>query len=169
MLTASPHAEATLPQFFTRNRVAGRLKCSAATTTTRISGSGERTTAMSTQSGLDVEGPRGFSAFSGIPISDWCPNVKVSRPPNPAISKLYRISSFSALSLVGQEFENSGLVNCQIAELAPTLHHFREKSLGERKNLTDSNGNIWSRGRDLNSRPADYESAALPLSYLGPH
>ena len=25
----------------------------------------------------------------------------------------------------------------------------------------------WSRGRDLNSRPADYESAALPLSYLG--
>src|SRR5437762_10608378 len=27
---------------------------------------------------------------------------------------------------------------------------------------------IWSRGRELNSRPADYESAALPLSYLGP-
>ena len=26
----------------------------------------------------------------------------------------------------------------------------------------------WSRGRELNSRPADYESAALPLSYLGP-
>src|SRR5882672_9345604 len=26
---------------------------------------------------------------------------------------------------------------------------------------------IWSRGRELNSRPADYESAALPLSYLG--
>ena len=25
----------------------------------------------------------------------------------------------------------------------------------------------WSRGRELNSRPADYESAALPLSYLG--
>src|SRR5262249_32947984 len=25
----------------------------------------------------------------------------------------------------------------------------------------------WSRGRDLNPRPADYESAALPLSYLG--
>jgi hypothetical protein len=27
---------------------------------------------------------------------------------------------------------------------------------------------VWSRGRELNSRPADYESAALPLSYLGP-
>jgi hypothetical protein len=26
---------------------------------------------------------------------------------------------------------------------------------------------IWSRERELNSRPADYESAALPLSYLG--
>ena len=26
---------------------------------------------------------------------------------------------------------------------------------------------FWSRGRELNSRPADYESAALPLSYLG--
>ena len=25
----------------------------------------------------------------------------------------------------------------------------------------------WSRRRDLNSRPADYESAALPLSYIG--
>jgi hypothetical protein len=29
-------------------------------------------------------------------------------------------------------------------------------------------GKEWSRGRELNSRPADYESAALPLSYLGP-
>lgn len=26
---------------------------------------------------------------------------------------------------------------------------------------------IWSRRGDLNSRPADYESAALPLSYVG--
>lgn len=26
---------------------------------------------------------------------------------------------------------------------------------------------IWSRGRELNSRPVDYESAAQPLSYLG--
>ena len=25
----------------------------------------------------------------------------------------------------------------------------------------------WSRRRDLNPRPADYESAALPLSYTG--
>src|SRR6266478_261019 len=25
----------------------------------------------------------------------------------------------------------------------------------------------WSRGRELNSRPDDYESSALPLSYLG--
>jgi hypothetical protein len=32
----------------------------------------------------------------------------------------------------------------------------------------DLEGRKWSRGRDLNSRPADYESAALPLSYLGP-
>src|SRR5437879_6168985 len=28
-------------------------------------------------------------------------------------------------------------------------------------------GRGWSRGRDLNPRPADYESAALPLSYPG--
>src|SRR5260370_10508859 len=27
---------------------------------------------------------------------------------------------------------------------------------------------IWSRAWELNPRPADYESAALPLSYLGP-
>src|SRR5437667_10221810 len=27
--------------------------------------------------------------------------------------------------------------------------------------------NIWSREWELNPRPADYESAALPLSYLG--
>jgi hypothetical protein len=28
--------------------------------------------------------------------------------------------------------------------------------------------NEWSREWELNPRPADYESAALPLSYLGP-
>ncbi len=28
-------------------------------------------------------------------------------------------------------------------------------------------GSEWSRRRDLNPRPADYESAALPLSYTG--
>jgi hypothetical protein len=33
--------------------------------------------------------------------------------------------------------------------------------------LIDSQRKNWSRGRELNSRPADYESAALPLSYLG--
>jgi hypothetical protein len=27
---------------------------------------------------------------------------------------------------------------------------------------------FWSREWELNPRPADYESAALPLSYLGP-
>ncbi len=30
-----------------------------------------------------------------------------------------------------------------------------------------SSGEFWSRRRDLNPRPADYESAALPLSYTG--
>src|SRR5438128_5606921 len=29
-------------------------------------------------------------------------------------------------------------------------------------------GRNWSREWELNPRPADYESAALPLSYLGP-
>jgi hypothetical protein len=28
---------------------------------------------------------------------------------------------------------------------------------------------LWSRRWDLNPRPADYESAALPLSYAGPY
>src|SRR5258708_29201534 len=36
-----------------------------------------------------------------------------------------------------------------------------------RANQLNLQGKIWSRGRELNSRPADYESAALPLSYLG--
>src|SRR6267378_5012760 len=31
-----------------------------------------------------------------------------------------------------------------------------------------STRNYWSREWELNPRPADYESAALPLSYLGP-
>jgi len=35
---------------------------------------------------------------------------------------------------------------------------------GERPGSTRKD---WSRGRDLNPRPADYESAALPLSYPG--
>jgi hypothetical protein len=30
-------------------------------------------------------------------------------------------------------------------------------------------GKCWSREWELNPRPADYESAALPLSYLGPY
>src|SRR5215472_325771 len=33
--------------------------------------------------------------------------------------------------------------------------------------LSRSVSKRWSRGRDSNPRPADYESAALPLSYLG--
>ena len=37
-----------------------------------------------------------------------------------------------------------------------------------RSKLSGSISIGWSRGRDLNPRPADYESAALPLSYLGP-
>ena len=55
-----------------------------------------------------------------------------------------------------------------ICQFAPTLNHLRAGSWGDRKKLADSKGNEWSRGRELNSRPADYESAALPLSYLGP-
>src|SRR5580692_8400571 len=31
-----------------------------------------------------------------------------------------------------------------------------------------SNRQIWSREWELNPRPVDYESTALPLSYLGP-
>src|ERR1700730_16949838 len=36
-----------------------------------------------------------------------------------------------------------------------------------RTNISRAISEEWSRGRELNSRPADYESAALPLSYLG--
>ena len=43
--------------------------------------------------------------------------------------------------------------------------------INERDSVTPLNNCVeeryWSRGRELNSRPADYESAALPLSYLG--
>ena len=34
--------------------------------------------------------------------------------------------------------------------------------------VADSATEAWSRRWDLNPRPADYESAALPLSYIGP-
>ena len=44
--------------------------------------------------------------------------------------------------------------------LIPPLVRIKlSRSIGEEE--------FWSRGRELNSRPADYESAALPLSYLG--
>ena len=36
------------------------------------------------------------------------------------------------------------------------------------RSLTVSNGEDWSRRAGLNRQPADYESAALPLSYVGP-
>src|SRR4029453_16118288 len=35
------------------------------------------------------------------------------------------------------------------------------------RNCCTSRLEVWSRRRDLNPRPADYESAALPLSYTG--
>src|SRR5580765_3469881 len=41
------------------------------------------------------------------------------------------------------------------------------ESCGSSCPANQENGKKWSRGRELNSRPADYESAALPLSYLG--
>jgi hypothetical protein len=47
-----------------------------------------------------------------------------------------------------------------MAEYSPAAS---TSELIERKELRE----FWSRGRELNSRPADYESAALPLSYLG--
>src|SRR6266850_7051098 len=37
----------------------------------------------------------------------------------------------------------------------------------ERANPSGVSAEYWSRRRDLNPRPADYESAALPLSYTG--
>src|ERR1700680_4194564 len=47
-----------------------------------------------------------------------------------------------------------------MAEYSPAAS---TSELVERKEVN----RYWSRGRELNSRPADYESAALPLSYLG--
>ncbi len=42
------------------------------------------------------------------------------------------------------------------------------KGLGTAVNEGRTAFEIWSRRWDLNPRPADYESAALPLSYAGP-
>jgi hypothetical protein len=43
--------------------------------------------------------------------------------------------------------------------------------LRDTKKPLEDQGLSWSRESELNRRPADYESAALPLSYLGarPH
>ena len=43
---------------------------------------------------------------------------------------------------------------------------FRSLQLPNRSRFRGGRSN-WSRRRDLNPRPADYESAALPLSYTG--
>jgi hypothetical protein len=45
--------------------------------------------------------------------------------------------------------------------LAASDEEIRERDLGVTREED------WSRRRDLNPRPADYESAALPLSYTG--
>ena len=41
-----------------------------------------------------------------------------------------------------------------------------ERRRDARKDVREA-GEKWSREWELNPRPADYESAALPLSYLG--
>ena len=45
------------------------------------------------------------------------------------------------------------------------LYTIGEEAREERRKV--SSDEDWSRRRDLNPRPADYESAALPLSYTG--
>ena len=45
------------------------------------------------------------------------------------------------------------------------LHATGEETREEKREVTSDEG--WSRRWDLNPRPADYESAALPLSYTG--
>src|SRR2546425_10538041 len=45
------------------------------------------------------------------------------------------------------------------------LYATDEEAREERREV--SSDEDWSRRRDLNPRPADYESAALPLSYTG--
>ena len=51
-----------------------------------------------------------------------------------------------------------------LADLEPKLEPNGPFGPGGDPQVPDSE---WSRGRDLNPRPADYESAALPLSYPG--
>lgn len=52
-------------------------------------------------------------------------------------------------------------------ELATIAQRMDGSLLGWVAKQFAGNNKIWSRERELNSRPADYESAALPLSYLG--
>jgi hypothetical protein len=48
------------------------------------------------------------------------------------------------------------------------MHQIRKARSTEDGKRVDSKEDNWSREWELNPRPADYESAALPLSYLGP-
>jgi hypothetical protein len=51
-----------------------------------------------------------------------------------------------------------------LADLEPKVEPNRAAAGGENGQVVDSE---WSRGRELNPRPTDYESVALPLSYPG--
>src|SRR5437667_9581777 len=82
-----------------------------------------------------------------------------------------RLSSSGGYRLVfkpaTRETEQSDHITLRgIADAASSVATQRKRSISSCWCLR-SPCNHWSRGRDLNPRPADYESAALPLSYPG--
>jgi integrase len=67
--------------------------------------------------------------------------------------------------------EGQWVFRSRVGTTSPTRCYemLRNAPRGKRQSkLSNSSVRGWSREWELNPRPADYESAALPLSYLGP-
>jgi hypothetical protein len=65
--------------------------------------------------------------------------------------------------MVGEGFEPSKALSRQIYSLLPLAAWVPHRARPHRAQVRSRQ----SRRRDLNSQPADYKSAALPLSYVG--
>ena len=63
--------------------------------------------------------------------------------------------------------ESLGDAKRNVRHVVTRCYEMRREAGGQSR-LSNSSVRGWSREWELNPRPADYESAALPLSYLGP-